>query len=107
MKMHISGFLTLVIGLTLARCSTAQEKGEDALTKALKDAEVVFTGKIGKVNPLGQTNSIPPSTFGNVSQRQTSQVANQAQPLADIDVVRDFRSAGRHAGSSSSAVKNS
>jgi hypothetical protein len=58
--------LALLAGLVAPPCS-AQEKADDALAKALKEADVVFTGKIGKVNPLGQTNSIPPSTFGEVT----------------------------------------
>jgi hypothetical protein len=48
-----------------------QEKEQEALAKSLKEADTVFTGKIGKVNPLGQTNSIPPSTFGNVTFKET------------------------------------
>jgi hypothetical protein len=31
----------------------AQDKGDDALVKSLKEAEVIFMGKVGKVNPLG------------------------------------------------------
>ena len=37
------------------------------LTKAFKDAEVVFTGKLSKVQPRARTNSIPPSILGNVT----------------------------------------
>src|SRR5438874_12328425 len=66
MKMHMA---VLVGVFVLAPYSMAQDQA--ALTKALKDADVVFTAKIGKVNPLGQTNSIPPSTFGNVSFKDT------------------------------------
>ncbi len=39
----------------------------EALAKAFKDADTVFTAEIGKVQPLGQTNSIPASVFGNVT----------------------------------------
>lgn len=62
MKMQTAVLMGVFV---LAPHSMAQDQA--ALTKALKDADVVFTGKIGKVNPLGQTNSIPPSTFGNIS----------------------------------------
>jgi hypothetical protein len=41
-----------------------KRKTNDALEKALKEADAVFIAKIGKVDPLGQTNSIPRSTFG-------------------------------------------
>jgi hypothetical protein len=44
-----------------------EEKDQEPLLKTLKEADVVFTGKIGKVMPLGQTNSIPPSTFGEIT----------------------------------------
>ena len=56
--------IVLMIALALTGNSTAQDR--DALTKSLKEADLVFTAKISKVNPLGETNSIPPSTFGNV-----------------------------------------
>src|SRR5437667_410367 len=62
--------LALVGILFLLSGSVADEKqdqADDALAKSLKDADVIFTGKIGKVNPLGQTNSIPPSTFGEIT----------------------------------------
>jgi hypothetical protein len=42
-------------------------KVEAELVKALKAADVVFTAKVGKVDPLGQTNSIPASIFGKVT----------------------------------------
>jgi len=79
MKLRITAvvLLALVGGFTAAVPSgTAQEKqdkdGTDAaLVKALKDADVLFTGKIGKVSPLAQTNSIPPSTFGKVTFKDT------------------------------------
>jgi hypothetical protein len=59
--------LALVVGLLAVPSFSAQEKADDGLLKALKEADVVFTGKIGKVMPLGQTNSIPPSTFGEIT----------------------------------------
>jgi hypothetical protein len=62
--------MAILLGvLVMAPYSRAQD--EAALSNALKDADIVFTGKIGKVNPLGQTNSIPPSTFGNISFKET------------------------------------
>jgi hypothetical protein len=59
--------LALVIGLLAVPSFSAEEKADDALLKVLKEADAVFTGKIGKVNPLGQTNSIPPNTFGEIT----------------------------------------
>lgn len=59
--------LALLAGLVVASSCSAEEKADEALAKALKEADVVFTGKMGKVNPLGQTNSIPPSTFGEIT----------------------------------------
>jgi hypothetical protein len=43
------------------------EKAEADVVKALKDADAVFTARVGKVEPQGQTNSIPASIFGKVS----------------------------------------
>jgi len=51
----------------LVPCLLAQEKAEEALAQSLKEADVIFIGTIGKVEPLSQTNSIPPSTSGRVS----------------------------------------
>src|SRR4051812_15412845 len=54
----------------LAPADPPKDKGDKAeadLVKALKDADAVFTAKVGKVEPLGQTNSIPASVFGKVS----------------------------------------
>jgi hypothetical protein len=67
MNRHAAVFLVLVGGLMLGQHAFAQDKSEDLLAKSLKEADLVFTGKIGKVNPLGQTSSIPPSTFGNIT----------------------------------------
>ena len=70
MKKQFAG-VALLAAFILVASVPAQDKADDALAKALKEADVVFTGKIGKVNPLGQTNSIPPSTFGNVTFKDT------------------------------------
>ena len=59
--------VALLAAIILVASAPAQDQVDDALAKSLKEADVVFTGKIGKVNPLGQTKSIPPSTFGNVT----------------------------------------
>src|SRR6516162_1452136 len=67
-----AAFLVLVGGLMLGQNVPAQEKSEDILAKSLTEADLVFTGKIGKVNPLGQTNSIPPSTFGNITFKEAN-----------------------------------
>jgi hypothetical protein len=50
---------------------TEEKPIDEALVKALKDADTVFKGKIDKVKPLGQTNSIPPSTFGEITFKDT------------------------------------
>src|SRR4051794_1735996 len=42
-------------------------KAEADLVKTLKAADAVFTAKVGKVEALGQTNSIPASVFGKVT----------------------------------------
>ncbi len=67
MKMQVAGFLMLASGFMGIPCALADDKGQEALANSLKEADVVFTAKIGKVNPLGQTNSIPPSIFGNIT----------------------------------------
>jgi hypothetical protein len=79
MKMRIGVVLVLLGMVLLMPGLPAQEKADDALAKALKDADQVFIGKIGKVNPLGQTNSILPSTFGNITFKETK--ALRGQPL--------------------------
>ena len=56
---------TLIVGMVLVLAP--QAPADEALAKSLKDADVIFTAKIGKVEPLGQTNSIPPSTFGSIA----------------------------------------
>jgi hypothetical protein len=43
-----------------------QVKDDEALAKALKEADTLFTAKVGKVSVLAQTNSIPPATLGKV-----------------------------------------
>jgi len=66
-----SGVLTLLGVFLLMSGLPAQEKQNDALAKALQEADLVFTGKIEKVNPIGRTNSIPPSTFGDIAFKDT------------------------------------
>jgi hypothetical protein len=51
----------------LVLCLSPEGKEDEALLRSLKEADVVFTARIGKVSPLGQTNSIPPSTFGEIT----------------------------------------
>jgi Domain of Unknown Function (DUF1080) len=63
LRFGVATFLGLFL---LMSALPAQEKADDALAKALKEADLVFTGKIEKVNPLGRTNSIPPSIFGDI-----------------------------------------
>ena len=77
MKRAIAGVTLL---LALVPCSTGQEKKtDDALTQALKGADVIFTGTIGKVSPMGQTNSIPPSTFGNMTFKDAKALKGEAK----------------------------
>jgi hypothetical protein len=59
--------IALLVLMVLAPYSMADDKPNDALVKGLKEADLIFTGKVSKVNPLGQTNSIPPSTFGDIT----------------------------------------
>ena len=66
--MNIQGIAMLVCVLPLA---SPEDRAYQALEKSLKEADVVFTGKIGKLNPQGQTNSIPPSTFGDITFNET------------------------------------
>jgi len=40
---------------------------EASLVTSLKEADLIFTGTLAKVHPLGQTNSIPASIFGAVT----------------------------------------
>ena len=66
MKTRVAALLGIFLIMPVTGAQD-KRKVEDALAKSLKEADVVFTGKIGKVDPLGQTNSIPPSTFGEVT----------------------------------------
>jgi hypothetical protein len=66
MKTRCAALLGMFLFLPVTAAQD-QGKGADALAKSLKEADVVFTGKVGKVNPLGRTSSIPPSTFGNIA----------------------------------------
>jgi hypothetical protein len=66
MKMRLA-LPALLASLIVMPCLSADEKANEALAKSLKEADIVFIAKLGKVSPLGQTNSIPPSTFGRVS----------------------------------------
>jgi hypothetical protein len=53
--------------LALAPNVSPEGKEDEALARAFKEADVVFTARIGKVSPLGKTNSIPASVFGEVT----------------------------------------
>jgi hypothetical protein len=65
MTMRIAALLGVFL---LAPVAAGQDKkADDALAKSLQEADVVFTGQIGKVNLLGRTNSIPPNTFGKIT----------------------------------------
>lgn len=45
----------------------AHNEAAEALAQTLKDADTIFTAQMSKMNPLGQTNSIPASVFGEVT----------------------------------------
>ena len=67
MKTLLPGLLSLMLLAPLGAAQNRTDdkvdnKADDALARTLKDADAIFTAKIGKLNPLGQTNSIPPST---------------------------------------------
>jgi hypothetical protein len=55
------------VALLLALAVSPEGKEDEALGRAFKEADVVFTAKVGKVSPLGMTNSIPASVFGEVT----------------------------------------
>jgi hypothetical protein len=68
--------------LLLVQHSSAQEDPNDTLVKALKQADLIFTSTIDKVNLLGQTSSIPPSTFGNVTFQDTKALRGKVPETA-------------------------
>jgi hypothetical protein len=58
----------LLSGFTVRAEPPAKDKlDEAALLKSLKEADAVFTAKIGEVKLIAQTNSIPPSIRGDVT----------------------------------------
>jgi hypothetical protein len=63
-SLALAALVAILLALPLV---SAQEKTKDPLAKSLQDADAIFTATIGKVDPKGQTNSIPPSTFGSVT----------------------------------------
>ena|SRR5436305_13777122 len=67
----ISALLGICILIPTSRAEDKKDQPDDALLKSLKEADVIFTGTIDKVSPLGQTNSIPPSTFGEIKFKNT------------------------------------
>src|SRR2546423_15688509 len=89
MKMQPAVLLGVFV---LVPCAKAQDQA--ALTKALKESDVVFTGKISKVNPLGQTNSIPPSTFGNITFKEPKALRGTVPGAATFS--SSFREGQKH-----------
>jgi H2-forming N5,N10-methylenetetrahydromethanopterin dehydrogenase-like enzyme len=59
-------FAMMLITYVQAEAPTDQDKAAD-LAKAFKDADVVFTATIGKVQPMGHTNNILITAFGKVT----------------------------------------
>jgi hypothetical protein len=63
----------LATALTMAClfCSAFGQESDgpdpNLLTKAFQEADVVFTATVGRVSPIGMTNSIPASIFGEVT----------------------------------------
>jgi hypothetical protein len=87
MKTLSAGVALLIL---LAPYSAAQDKkAEEALAKALKEADAIFTAAVGKVSPQGQTNSIPPSTFGNVTFKDAKALRGTAPEAAVPYSVRE------------------
>lgn len=63
-------FLALLLALPASaddKSDKADKEAAEALAKTLKEADTIFTADMGKVNPLGSTNSIPASVFGEVT----------------------------------------
>ncbi len=67
----------------------AADKADPNLVMAFKDADLIFTAKLGKVQPLGQTNSIPASIFGNVSFRDVKPLLGKASAPSYSYVYRE------------------
>lgn len=68
---------------------------EEDLAAALKASDRIFVGKIAKVTPMGQTGSIPPSTFGDVKFEIAAGVADK--PAEELTLNYSYRddAAGR------------
>jgi hypothetical protein len=58
--------------------SDDKDAEQAALAKAFKDADLVFTAKVGKIDELGSTNSIPPSVFGKVTFKDVKALRGEA-----------------------------
>jgi hypothetical protein len=67
MRQLMSLVLALAFVSPLALADDKDGPDEATLTKAFKDADVIFTAKVGKVDAQGMTNSIPASIFGKVT----------------------------------------
>jgi hypothetical protein len=69
-NLRLAGLLMLAVTATASAADKDKlDAGKDQadLVKALQAAENMFTAKVRKVEPLGQTNSIPASIFGKVT----------------------------------------
>lgn len=67
MMTRTAATLLALLLTSAAPADDAKEKAAEALAKTFKDADAVFTAEGAKVKPLGQTNSIPASVFGEVT----------------------------------------
>ena len=90
MRLHsdkgLRPILCAFISLALLGCfAFAQESDSpdpSVLLKALREADAVFTATISKVNPIGMTNSIPPSVFGEVTFKDIRPLRGAAPTLS-------------------------
>src|SRR5262245_25110170 len=81
MRVVLSSFVVFV-GLALVACSSAQETDKDknakaSLLRSIADADTVFTAVIDRVDPMAQTNSIPPTTTGTVRFKDIKRVTGR------------------------------
>jgi hypothetical protein len=68
----------LFAGAALADGPDKKRTDEAELLKALRDASAVFTAELGGVKPVAQTNSIPPTTRGEVSFKEAKPLRGKA-----------------------------
>ena len=67
MRAMLSAVPAVALLASLAGGQEREAPGPAALAKAFREADAVFTATVGKVRPLGMTDSIPASLFGQVT----------------------------------------